>query len=578
MNVAELLLQNGRELRDVKAFVQPPSSQIFSRERTITFGDFDLASAACARWLRWKRIDRGERVLVMIPVSIDLYIAITALLRTGAVAMFLDPSGGREYVRDCCKSAPPAALLGPARSQLLRVLHPPLRRVRSLVYPKPWRTGYNTMRPDIPAEVNQSDGLAPCDPGTPALLTFTSGSTATPKATVRTHGLLTAQQAALAKAIHLQPGQVDLVTLPMFALANLAAGVTSVLADADLRRPGFVNPAPVLAQIDRHQITRAAASPALFNRLAERCEATGRTLAPLRTLYTGGAPVYPRLLDRLDRLMPSRTVTKDWSKGSQPPNGPVTLYGSTEAEPIAHVAYRNLSPADREAMRAGSGLLVGEPVSQITLRIIDPAFLSMKTKPFAERSLVNRSAEGISTEAFESARCAPDTPGEIVVTGDHVIKGYLNPADDAETKLRVGDTTWHRTGDAGYLDASGRLWLLGRITAVAPADRHHREPMYPFAVECVAMESQRVSRAAAVVVRGQRVLAVELTPETPEAELLGAMHNRFADLIDRVLVLPEGIPLDDRHNAKVRYPQLRQAINAKMGGAASALEPETSCN
>ena len=56
-------------------------------------------------------------------------------------------------------------------------------------------------------------------------------------------------------------------------------------------------------------------------------------------------------------------------------------------------------------------------------------------------------------------------PGEIVVSGAHVGAGYVGGVGDAETKFRVGEVIWHRTGDAGYLDAHGRLWLLGRCSA-----------------------------------------------------------------------------------------------------------------
>lgn len=49
--------------------------------------------------------------------------------------------------------------------------------------------------------------------------------------------------------------------------------------------------------------------------------------------------------------------------------------------------------------------------------------------------------------------------GEIVVTGQHVLKGYLDGRGDDETKFRVEEEIWHRTGDSGYLDEQGRLWL-----------------------------------------------------------------------------------------------------------------------
>ncbi|NBC11211.1 MAG: AMP-binding protein [Planctomycetes bacterium] len=520
MNIADALVRQAEQRGGATAIIQPTPRG----DRAITFAELDRRSAALAARLRQKRLEPGQRVLVLIGISIDLYVAITALFRAGMTAMFLDPSAGREHVRRCCQACPPDALMGPWKAHLLRVIHPGLLGVRCVVYPRRWE------RHGSPSA---DDGLclASCGEDHPALLTFTSGSTATPKAAIRTHGLLAAQQAALAEAIDLQPGQIDLATLPVFVLANLAAGVTTLLADADLRRPGSIDAEAVLRQIDRHVPTRSAGSPAFYHRLAECCEREGRNLGPLRQIYTGGAPVFPDLLERLARLMPA--------------GGPVTVYGSTEAEPIAHLAYTEVNAADRAATRQGAGLPVGNPVRQVSLRIVDPGGLAVGQ---------------MSADAFERARCAADVVGEILVSGDHVLQGYVNPADDSETKLRVGEVVWHRTGDMGRLDAGGRLWLLGRVSAVI---RDGRGVVYPFAVECAARQLDGVCHAAVVAVDGRRVLAVELRASTDQRAAVGALHSSFADDVDEVVVLPR-IPLDARHNAKVHYPELRRVLSERL--------------
>lgn len=532
MNCVTPLIDQARERGDAMAIIQPSPRG----DHSITFAQLESRSAALAHWLEGKGLKPGDRVLVMIPVSIELYVALPALLRCGLVAEFLDPSAGRDHVRLCCEAAPPDALLGSLKAQLLRVLHPGLRRVHSLVYPG-W------CAPSL--EGGRDHEPRSCEADTPALLTFTSGSTAAPKAAVRTHGLLAAQQSALARAIDLQPGQVDLATLPIFVLANLAAGVTTVLADADIRKPGFIEPDPVLDQLTQHAITRSTASPAFFDRLAQRCEQTGRTLSPLQRIYTGGAPVFPDLLERLDRLMPE--------------GGPVTVYGSTEAEPIAHLAFDEASDADRAAMRDGKGLLVGTPVPEVQLRIVNAEALADRT---------------LTVEQFDAAACSADEPGEIMVTGEHVLKGYLNPADDAETKLRVGETIWHRTGDAGYLDASGRLWLLGRTSAVI---RDERGVVYPFAIECAARQAELVAHAAVVKIDSRRVLAVQFMPEADEHNerfVVPRLYEKFAGVIDHIVVMPQ-LPLDARHNAKVRYPELRRELTRIMSQSKAAQQGDT---
>ncbi|MEM1026625.1 MAG: AMP-binding protein [Planctomycetota bacterium] len=517
MNVAEQLLRQARQRDAAIAIVQPTSDQ----DRTITFAELDAESAALAERFQSQRLAPGSKVLVMLGVSIDLYVALTAIFRAGLVAVFLDPSAGREHVRRCGRMCPPDALLGPWKAQALRLLHPSLRRARSLVFPRRRTTRSSRA-------LNEMHEL---HPDAPALITFTSGSTGQPKGVVRSHGLLLAQREALSRAIDLRPGQVDLATLPVFVLANLAAGVTTVIADADLRRPGFVDAGPVLRQIDRHGVTRSTASPAFFGRLAERCEREHRDLTSLRWVYTGGAPVHLDLLERLDRLMPE--------------GEPTVVYGSTEAEPIAHAAWSTLSDQDRTAVSGGRGLLVGEPVSEVSVQIVNSALLS---------------ESAMSDDTWQTSALPTGQAGEIVVAGEHVVPGYLDSTQDAETKLNVSGRVWHRTGDAGYLDERGRLWLLGRVSSVLTDGGR---AVFPFAVEARARAVPGVAQAALAAHGDRRVLAVEAKPEADPPALKAALLDMLSDDVDRVVLLP-GLPMDTRHNAKVRYPALRDMIATQL--------------
>src|SRR5205807_2602319 len=121
----------------------------------------------------------------------------------------------------------------------------------------------------------------------------------------------------------------------------------------------------------------------------------------------------------------------------------VAVYGSTEAEPIAHISRGELTAEDRYSMVRGCGLLAGHPVSEINLLILADRW-GEPVGPFT--------AEGFA------AQCRPaGEPGEIVVSGGHVLPGYLHGRGDEETKFRVDGVVWHRTGDAGHRDDRGRL-------------------------------------------------------------------------------------------------------------------------
>jgi len=517
MNLVELLQKQARERPDAPALIEYDDGA----RRRCTFADLERRAALGAALLREQGVGQGDVVLVLQPMSTMLYVVVTALVRVGAVALVPDPSADRAHIAECCDRADPAALVGPPRAHLLRLLSRPVRRVPHAFVTGRWPLPFATRWPTAPAPPGTQADVANCDPDTPALLTFTSGSTGAPKGAVRTHGLLRAQYEALRDNLDLRPGQTDLATLPVFVLANLAAGVTTVLTDADLRAPAQIDPGPVVGQIQDEAPTRTTASPAVFERLMD---ADAPVLDHFDRLYTGGAPVFPDLLDRMRNAAPSAEI--------------VAVYGSTEAEPIAHVAEDEIRAEDRERMVAGEGLLTGRPVDEVELRI-----------------LPNRSGTPIgpfSQEEFAAETCPPNTPGEIVVAGPHVVPGYLDGRGDAENKFEVDGTRWHRTGDAGRLDAEGRLWLLGRCDATV---RDDRGTLYPFAVECGARLHDDVQHAALAQWEEQRVLAVEPTSSRRGVDHQDVREQLAGIVLDEVVVLSE-VPLDRRHNAKVDYPAL----------------------
>lgn len=495
--------------------------------RTLSFGELETAVARAAAWWQAQGLERGQAVLVFVPMSADLYIALLALFRLSAVALFLDPSAGREHLERCCARWAPDALLAISKAHLLRLRSPALRKIRLKIsvggwlpgtrrWPKAWQGPTRSSRDDA-------------RPEDAALVTFTSGSTGVPKATVRTHAFLLAQYRALAPHLALQAGEVDLATLPVFVLANLAAGVTTVIPDVDLRRPGSVEAPRVFAQVERHRVTRITASPAFFERLVKHGKANARTLPGLTRLHTGGAPVFPRLLHALQQLAPNAEV--------------VAVYGSTEAEPIAHLPTHALQPDDLTAMREGRGLLAGVPVNEIDLRILPDEW--------GHRRL------SLTLEELNRAQLPAGAVGEIVVAGDHVLKGYLGGIGDEETKFKVSEDVWHRTGDAGHVDERGRLWLQGRCSTRIDDTRGR---LYPFGVECIAMTFPSVRRAAALAHHGERLLVIEAdNAENLEAQLL--LATAWAH-IARVAVLDE-LPVDARHNAKIDYPRLRALLDRK---------------
>ncbi|HET9111458.1 MAG TPA: AMP-binding protein [Ktedonobacterales bacterium] len=524
-NLADILCEQARRLPAQPAIIDTHHG----RTRVITFAMLEHRVGQAAALLWQAGLRPGDTVLVLQPMSAELYIALIAIFRSGLTAMFVDPSAGSAQVERCCAQVHPQGFIGSARAHLLRPLVPSVERIPRKFVIGAWLPGaIPWSRAEVLAPREQ---VAARVPDSPALLTFTSGSTGQPSAMSRSHRFLLAQHTVLQR--NLAPdsdagGDVSMTGLPIFVLADLAAGATSLLPPGNLRKPGEIDPAPVVAQILRYQPRRAGASPAFWERIATWCHQRRVVLPSLEKIYTGGAPVFPRLLDDLHACAPWAQI--------------VAVYGSTEAEPIAHIARGDFLPGDIPAMQSGAGLLAGEPIPEVALRILPDRW--------------GTPLSAYTHDEFEATCLPAGQPGEIVVSGAHVGTGYVGGIGDGETKIHVGETIWHRTGDAGYLDAHGRLWLLGRCFARID---DARGTLYPFTVEAAASAHPAIRRSAMVAWRGQRLLLVEQAYPLHGGERDILKQSLAWACLDAIRVVSR-IPVDRRHNSKVDYPALMRLL------------------
>ena len=112
-----------------------------------------------------------------------------------------------------------------------------------------------------------------------------------PKGAVYSHGNFSAQVDMLRQVYDIRPGEIDLPTFPLFALFAPALGMTSVVPEMDFTRPAAVDPAKIIAAIDKFGVTTMFGSPALINRVGRYGEAHGIKLPSLKRAISAGAPV-----------------------------------------------------------------------------------------------------------------------------------------------------------------------------------------------------------------------------------------------------------------------------------------------
>jgi olefin beta-lactone synthetase len=511
-NIAARLVERAERHPDRAAIIEGRGR----RRRVVRFGELADRVAAAGHRLRDRGLEPGDRALLFVPMSADLYTVMLGVLHTGGVAVFLDAWSGRDRLEAAVDAAAPRAFIGTWRAMLLRMTSRALRRIPLATRPGPLFHGDGRG-----AAATVADGEDH------ALVTFTTGSTGRPRAAARSHDFLWAQHRVLARHLALRDDDIDMPTLPVFVLNNLALGITTVLPDFDPRRPADIDPARVLRQMRDEGVTTTSGSPAFYDRLARHVRARG-TRIPVRALFTGGAPVFPPLARSLAAAAEGEVHV---------------LYGSTEAEPIASIPALDLARLSETA--GAPGVCAGRPVDEIEVRI---APVPGRGGPEA----------GVPT-------------GELLVAGEHVLRGYLNdPEGEAAAKIREGDRVWHRTGDGGLVDDAGRLWLLGRL-----GQRVEREDgtWWPMAAEARALGLAGVRHAAYLGVAGgsgpgpevRAVLCLELEPGAqtarPHAELEQRVRAALGPIpVDEVRVMRR-IPRDPRHASKTDASRLRRLLD-----------------
>lgn len=477
---------------------------------SVTFGELSNAVQRTAAYYRSKGIRKGDRVLVFVPMGIPLYRCILALFRIGAVAVFLDEWVSRERMETCCRLVRCQAFIAPFKLRMLALLSKELRKIPVWIGPD---------MGDLP----QDDSMVDTSGEDTALITFTTGSTGIPKAADRTHAFLDAQFRALVDHIQPRETDIDMPVLPIVLLLNLGTGIPSVIADFNPRKPAAIKPERLWEQITQHQVNRFIASPFVAEQLALSAY---RKKSPLR-VFTGGAPVFPAQAKKLISGLPGSSIE--------------IVYGSTEAEPISSISADELLSAIDSTE---GGLSVGRPYAGIEVVIL----------PVSDAPIVFSGPEEMHAQTLRQGEI-----GEIVVKGSHVLQHYIdNPEAERMNKIRIGDSIWHRTGDAGFLSADGTLFLCGRCNTLI---RINGKIIAPFMWEAWLCSLPGIRMGTVIEDAGQLMIVLEVDADMDKETLAPVIHARLPQATIRYI---SKMPRDQRHFTKIDYGKLKSMIGATV--------------
>jgi acyl-CoA synthetase (AMP-forming)/AMP-acid ligase II len=309
----------------------------------------------------------------------------------------------------------------------------------------------------------------------PALLLYTSGTTAVPKAVVCPHEQVLFATRAIARRVVYRPDDVVLCRLPWSFDYGLYQLLLCVLATATVVVADSRHDSGLLAEIRRAGATVVPIVPALGTMLT-RLATRDRRPTAVRLFTNTGEALSAATAAGLRQRFPGARVQ--------------LMYGTTECKRISV-----LEP-DGDRIRPGS---VGRPLDGTRVAIRGPG----------------------------GRRLPPGRRGEIVVAGPHVMAGYWRaPALTARTFVPDRDTgeVWLRTGDQGWLDSAGHLYLVGRLdhrykqrgTRVSAAE-----------VEAAARDIDGVDDAAVAVPAAGRGAVLWVAATLTGDEVLRRMRERL---------------------------------------------------
>lgn len=527
-----------------RAALDPQGAAVISPAKgggwtTTTFAELEERSNRMASGLAAMGVERGMRACLFVHPGPDLIALTYALFKLGAIPVLADPGMGRERLLGALETMAPEVFIGVSRAHVARLLfRASFRSVRIHVTVGPRFFWGGAMLERLVSGGSPDFEPTPVGPDDPAAILFTSGSTGPPKGVLYTHGMFAAQVEALRRMYGFQPGEVDLACFPLFALFDIALGMTSVFPVMDATRPARCDPREIVRAIDQCGATTTFGSPAIWRRVLPHCQDQGLKLRSLRRILMAGAPVPADLIQRAHAVL---DIDADV----------FTPYGATEALPVASIPGREVTPGLLEPMKNGAGTCVGEPAPGIRIKLI-----------------------GITDEPIETLTEELEVPlggiGEVCVSGPVVTHTYAEePGHTAAAKMTGPDgEVWHRMGDVGRFDGEGRLWFLGRKSHRLETETGVRMPV---PVENIFNQHPRVARTALVGVgpRGSEtpLLVVEAIPgEHPGGETMTAgFIMQLRDIGRRVpraadiehFLFHKAFPVDPRHNAKIHREELK---------------------
>jgi acyl-CoA synthetase (AMP-forming)/AMP-acid ligase II len=435
--------------------------------RTLSFSGLATAAHDAARAFLARGIERGDRVAIWAPNVWEWVVAALGLQSAGAVLVPLNTRfKGREaaYILGKSRAKALVTITGFLDTDYVALLRdavdvdddlPDLETIVVLRGDTPEGThawaDFLAAGAGVESELVDARAQA-VEPGDLSDILFTSGTTGNPKGAMLTHAQTLRAYRDWSDVVGLQEHDRYLIVNPFFHAFGYKAGwLASLMMGATVLPQAVLDPDAVFERIPRDHITVLPGPPTLYQTILNHPGRGDHDLSSLRLAVTGAAAIPVELVVRMREELTFETI--------------ITGYGLTETCGIATMCRYDDDP---ETIANTSG----RAIPGVDVRVV----------------------------ADDGTDVARGEPGEVVIRGYNVMRGYLDEPD--ETAATIDPDGWLHTGDVGVMDARGYLRITDRTKDMFIVGGFNA---YPAEIENLFLRNEKIAQVAVVGVPDERL-------------------------------------------------------------------------
>lgn len=459
----------------------PDREALVCQGQRVTYGELEARSNALAAHLAAAGVARGDRVMAYADNSVETVVSFWAALKADAVITIVNPLTKPDKLRYLLRDCRPAAVVTEAHLQ--RNWLEPVAQAQSL---RTVVVAGGALPADLPHAIAWSDALAAgMQAGTLparrnidadlAAIIYTSGSTGDAKGVMLTHRNMLTACASIVSVLDFQPDEVVLSVLPLAFNYGLYQMIMTLRMGGRLvLERSFAFPAQVLNLMVQEKVTGFPGVPTIFAILAEFKGLAEYDLSSVRFITNTAANLPVKHIDLFQRLLPQARI--------------YSMYGLTECKRCTY-----LPPQDIRRKPTSVGVAI----------------------PNTELWLVDEHDQRVT---------CPGVPGQVVIRGNTVMRGYWEKPEATAKALRPGPLPgeWvFYTGDLCQYDEDGYLYFVSRMDDII---KSRGEKVPPKEVEH----------------------ALQNIPGVRESAVIGVPDEVLGQAIKAFVVLEEGVTLSER--------------------------------